>query len=438
MIKQKNPELIQMGYQENVTFSDGFSQFSSYLAKFSFFIYIFFLIFGISMPFQEKVTTAADFTTSDPVNQFVISGLYLISFISLIPKRHLIFKFIRTEKFFSLFLLWALLSVFWSVDPFVSFKRYVRFFGMAIIFLSVLLHLRSADESLAYFKTILIIYIPLTFLSILLIPGATDLTSSAWRGLARQKNGLGQVSLISLMIWSQVGSSANLKKKMAHVMFWVLSCILLIGSRSITALLTGVILGSFAVLFFTDKKFFRPVIGKFGSILFICLFIVGVSAVTYFALDYIPVLLDTFGKDSTFSGRLDLWEMVFEETRKHLLIGSGFGGFWVTEATMAGGFYEGFEWLPRSAHSGYLDVMNETGVIGLFILAFMIISYFVNLAKLGKPHYWKFFIIAALILNITESSLCRPRNLTGDLFIFAYLVLFIDIVKNRYNFSNTT
>ena len=114
MIKQKNPELIQMGYQENVTFSDGFSQFSSYLAKFSFFIYIFFLIFGISMPFQEKVTTAADFTTSDPVNQFVISGLYLISFISLIPKRHLIFKFIRTEKFFSLFLLWAFLSVFWS------------------------------------------------------------------------------------------------------------------------------------------------------------------------------------------------------------------------------------------------------------------------------------------------------------------------------------
>jgi O-antigen ligase len=437
MVKQNNPELIHMDYRENVASSDEFNRFSSYLAKFSFFMYLFFLFFGISMPFQERATTTADFSTSNPVNQFVISVLYLISFVSLIPKRGLVVKFIKTEKLFSLFLLWALFSVFWSEYPFVSFKRYVRFFGMAIIFLSVLLQMRSTDESLTYIKTILIIYIPLTFLSILLIPGATDLKSSAWRGLALTKNGLGQVSLISLIVWSQVGSSANLKKRMVHFLFWMLSCILLIGSKSITALLTGVILVSFAGLFFADKKFLRPVIGKFGSILFLSLLIVGVAAGTYFAREYIPVLLDTFGKDSTLTGRLDLWDMVFQEARKHLITGSGYGGFWVTETTMAGSFYEGFEWLPRSAHSGYLDVMNETGVIGLLILVFMIISYFVNLAKFGKSHYWKFFIIAALILNITESSLVRPRNLSGDLFIFAYLVLFVEIVKKRYNYSDT-
>jgi len=158
----------------------------------------------------------------------------------------------------------------------------------------------------------------------------------------------------------------------------------------------------------------------------------------FFALDYIPDWLGTFGKDSTLTGRLDLWTMVFGETKKHLLTGSGFGGFWVTASTMTDSFYEGFQWLPKSAHSGYLDIMNETGVIGLFIFVLMIIFYFVNLSKLGKSLYWIFFIIAALIINITESSLFRPRNLSGDLFFFAYLVLFVDILKTRYNFSNTT
>jgi len=105
MMKQTNPELIHMDYRDDVASSDEFARFSSYLAKFSFFMYLFFLFFGISMPFQEKVTSAADFSTSNPVNQFVISVLYLISFVSLIPKRRLIFQFIKTEKLFSLFLL---------------------------------------------------------------------------------------------------------------------------------------------------------------------------------------------------------------------------------------------------------------------------------------------------------------------------------------------
>ena len=72
-----------MDYLDNTTSVDNPTLLSSYLAKFSFLIYLFFMFFGTYMPFREKVIDPADISTSNPVNQFVLSSLYLISFIAL-------------------------------------------------------------------------------------------------------------------------------------------------------------------------------------------------------------------------------------------------------------------------------------------------------------------------------------------------------------------
>jgi O-antigen ligase len=91
--------------------------------------------------------------------------------------------------------------------------------------------------------------------------------------------------------------------------------------------------------------------------------------------------------------------------------------------------YKEFPWFPNQAHLGYLDIFNETGLIGLLLFVFMVFSYFLNLLKVGKAHFWKWFVICVLLLNFSESTFITPHKLTGVLFIYSYLALFTDYLK---------
>ncbi len=41
-------------------------------------------------------------------------------------------------------------------------------------------------------------------------------------------------------------------------------------------------------------------------------------------------------------------------------------------------------------------------------------------------------MIAILILNLQESTIFFPKILTGELFIFSYLVLYADLFRQNY------
>ena len=80
-------------------------------------------------------------------------------------------------------------------------------------------------------------------------------------------------------------------------------------------------------------------------------------------------------------------------------------------------------WQINHAHEGYLDILNETGIIGLSIFLMMMIFYFKNLSSLGKLYHWSWIVIGVLILNFMESNLFSD-NVCGCLFLFSYLSLF--------------
>jgi O-antigen ligase len=424
-----------MEYSEDISV-DRFYAFASFLAKFSFFVYIFLLIFGTRIPFQDYLSTGElrrveDIGTSNIVNQIVFSSLYILSLIGLIATRKQVLLFIKNEKILSLFLLWALLSVLWSAFPLVSFKRWVRLFGGVIILVSALMHFDSTEEVLKYFKVILVSYILITFLAILFIPAATDYRFPAWRGISVHKNHLGQISLISLILWSIELVNTGFAKRAIAVIFWCLSFVLLIGSKSTTAILAGAILLCTLGSFYITKKVFQPVVGKFISYLFLISFVGCSLIIAFLGWEQIESLVSLFGKDLTFTGRTYLWVEIFKETKDHLLLGFGYGGFWIPMTPIMDQLYDEFTWFPNQAHSGYLDVLNETGVVGLTLLTLMIVVYFSNVGKLNVlSSNLKWFVIAALILNITESSFFLPGVITWDLFLLSYLAFHTEFLKS--------
>ncbi len=402
----------------------------SFLARVSLFIYLFFAVFGTSPPFRPEISEAEAVGSSNLVNQVVLPFLYLLSAVGLIAGRRRVFRFIQKEKFLTLFLAWSFLSILWSDFPFVSFKRWLRTAGAAAIFLSALISFHTTEEWFKYIRLIFAVYLPVSLLSIAFVPEAIQWEFPAWRGLATHKNMLGQISLVSLLVWTFALSRHQGAGRHSAVLFWFMSGVLLLGSRSVTAIFSGFILGCLAFVGRINRTVLYPMIGRFFTAFLMTSFVIGFFAVFYIAGESIVNLLsDLFmivGKDVTFTGRSELWVSIFSIAREHLLIGCGFAGFWGVPHPMLFSLFDQYTWLPNEAHMGYLEILNETGLIGLCLFIGMVVHYFRTLFRVYPHHYSRWFILLALIINITESTLFRLNLLTGLMFTLGYIAFFVD------------
>ena len=149
-----------------------------------------------------------------------------------------------------------MLTVIWSDFSFVSFKRLFQFFTIITVCFAVLLHNNSLKNVITYFKVILSIYLFLSIISVLLIPEATDPSTNSWRGLTHTKNLLGQSSLIGTIFWFNIFLKEGFAGKIYSFLMLLISLILLIGSMSMTSLLTFIIILLFGILFVFERKLF--------------------------------------------------------------------------------------------------------------------------------------------------------------------------------------
>lgn len=410
---------------------DNTLKYLSYAAKISFVLYIFFVFFGTKFPFQERSLDVEDITGSNVFNQIIFSGLFLISFFTILFQWANFLSLIRREKFLTIFLLWCLISILWSDFPLVSFKRYFQFFSAFIIGAAALLYSDNVDENMKYFKYILAFFVIISIVSIFTIPGALD-DNGKWKGLASGKNALGQVALLSIISWSISFKQLNgFHKKMATSILIILSLILLIGSRSGTSMISFGIVLMILGLHQIDKIFYPIGTRKLFSTIFITFFLLTIFSVITLYPNIFNELPGIIGKDITFTGRTFLWNEIIVEVNEHLLLGCGFQGYWVITSPKILELYKLFVWIPNQAHNGYLDILNEIGLIGLTLFVLLVANYVRNFLKYQKPNQWTWFIIITLIINLQETTLIRPQHPTGVLFMFSYLVLFVDQLKQN-------
>ena len=403
-------------------------------AKISFCIYLFFMVFGTMMPFQASLQERAaqgEIGSSNILNQ-LLSLLFVVSFLSLWGKQQQIFDFVRKEKFLTLFLLWALLSVFWSNYSVVSLKRWITLFGEVVICLAAMLHVRWSEVALRYFRLILSIYLPLTILSVIFIPEAIQWEFPAWRGLAITKNNLGQVALFSIIIWFAI-IPYNRKKvvNIFHYLMLAFAIAAYLGARSTTSFLVGAFLLMIAGILYMARTSNMGVIARFYAITLVSSLICIAVIIMIWAPEIIASFLGLFGKDLTFTGRVELWQAVLRMTQEKLWMGWGLGGFWVMSGEHLIPMFQQFVWIPNQAHQGYIDILNQTGLVGLLLLLAMGVSYVANLSSLKKKNVWKWLFIGVLILNIQESVFFRPRHLGHFVFVFAYVAFYCDLIKEK-------
>jgi exopolysaccharide production protein ExoQ len=401
------------------------------IARFAFFLYLFFIFFGTALPFRPPVETIDEKGTSNVVNQIVFTSLFLLGAASLWARREDAAALLKKEKWLTIFLFWCFLSLFWSDYPFVSFKRLFQIYTTVIVILAALIWKGSSRELIDTFRVVVYLYIVASIASVLFVPGAMEPKMPAWRAFAPSKNHLGQATLIcTFLCCISLSAGGELKRKLTDIVMLGLSLILLFGAKSVTSTITLFLIFLLWGVLALNKRFQTLGVGNFF------LFFAGVAGVVFAVMmsrfpDEIQAFFQFFERDMTFTGRTSLWLAVFEYTKEHLFLGAGIGGFWVVENPAVLKIYQEYVWLPNQAHSGYVDILNETGLVGFMVFGAMVGSFFIRYFRSSLHHPWIWFFLVALITNFQESTIFRLNILTGVLFLFSYLALHYDLLRHE-------
>ncbi len=159
------------------------------------------------------------------------------------------------------------------------------------------------------------------------------------------------------------------------------SIILSVYSTEIMAIITLLVLVSITIVFLgfilkIETIFNQLNIGR-SFLVLIFFFILSFSVIfLIFSSEVFSLVPEYFGKDLTLSGRVPIWEYVWTEVQKQLLLGYGFATYWImghSRIDIFASHFEGFK--VNEAHNGYIEIMLQLGVVGFIFFLFPIIAY---------------------------------------------------------------
>jgi exopolysaccharide production protein ExoQ len=320
----------------------------------------------------------------------------------------------------------ALLSTAWSIQPMLTARRSVFLLGSTL--LGIYVGERFSTEQFARYLAQAVCIMMMAVL--LMYFAAPDLVvsyddyGSAWKGLSVTKNGFGGYMVISVAVL--------LLARFRHFqwlryLFLFTAAILLLLSHSATSLLACVLIVAAMPLWRLHR------LRGTGRLLLYATMPPAISAVIFLIWANSEVVFQVLGRDSTLTGRTDLWALVVPAIMHHPILGYGYGAFWSGMNGEPLDIFTALKWLPMEAHNGYLELCLDFGVLGLPVLFYVILRSFrmahhylkTNSGPLGlwPLTYFTFFILH----NVSESHLLETRSL--EFLMFAAITT--SLVLNR-------
>lgn len=305
-------------------------------------------------------------------------GLYSIIFCIIVSRlRYTLRNYIRVladifvkAPFFSLFLLLAALSVFWSNDISLTLKTVLVLLEVTI-FAIYFGKQYSWTELYRFWRWVNII---LVFICIF---HAVKENQSDWHGVLGHKNQFSFFMAQTAVLWLMNAFYAPQQRHMSFV-FVVVSFIALInGNSGASKVLTVVLISLWGYFGFVKKL---KVQWAFVSVILFMIVSICVTIVVTENLKFIVV--DTLNKDMTLTGRTDFWPIIVDKINQRPILGYGLSGFWQPwrGAGDPGGdiIVAKTQFQPAHSHNGFLDLGLELGWLGVALFA---CSFFNNVAK---------------------------------------------------------
>jgi exopolysaccharide production protein ExoQ len=330
-----------------------------------------------------------------------------------VPLARLIVRHINA--FFIAFLLLAGVSVLWSIDPEFTSRRVIR---LATIFLCtlafVLVPQRRIQDILRPMLTIMLVG---SIALVMLFPdlgiersGSYELVG-AWHGLSTQKNGLGSLAAIGMLLWLHA-CLARQARWPAILLGLGVSLLCLFFSRSSTSLLAAVCSAPLMIFLARGPQALRRYMPTLVGLLAMgsLLYSLAVLRLVPGSELLLRPLSTVTGKDPSFSGRTAVWDIMTEHIGLRPFLGSGYGAYWTGPVPGAPAYEHVMRlyFYPTEAHNGYLDIINDLGIVGGACLLGYLVAYLrqalrlLELERLQAALYLGLFF-EQLVANLSES-----------------------------------
>lgn len=341
-----------------------------------------------------------------------------------------------TNRYFLILLGFATISIVWSIDTGASTSRITHALTVVLDCLAVAVvgwHAMRVQQITRPILTLMLIG------SLVFGLGWPDLAITAptppdtygyWHGLTTQKNGLGSLASLGFVFWFH-GWAAKEVKWLPALVFGALSGALLYLSKSSTAMMATALVAMFLLMMLRSAGV--PALRRYMPYLvggFVCLTLAYSLAVLKVVpgLDVllVPIAVIT-GKDSTFTARTQIWELIRAHIQYSPIIGSGYGGYWAGPMPSSPSyiFLQVMYFYPSEAHNGYLDIINDLGYVGLLLLLGYLIGYIKQALRLLKVNYTQSALYLALIFQQLLTNLSETHWLfVGHDFIVLTMATF--------------
>lgn len=372
------------------------------------------ILYSVSKGLGFFLNIQTTIETGSPPDKYFQVLLSVLSTIIIIKRHFPVASAIKQNAIATIIIFYSLLSVVWTKEPGISFRRWGRE-AIALIIALLLSSEKSPIKTLtSAMRKAIYAALPLSLLLIKYFPkyGRSYGRWSGeemWEGIASQKNGLAILCAISIlfMIWSIAQNIKKWKRLSSKLPVFIdifmilLALYLMMGPRrtltySATSLLS-LIIGIITMLSY--KAFTKRGMGVEKQIMLIAIIIMAIGILMPFS-GKIPIkaLPKMINRGDTLTGRTEIWNALIPYAKKHILLGHGFGGFWTTSLRNQ---------ISSHAHNGYLDTILEIGVIGLalFILFILIIIKKSSVSpNKDASYFFMALIIMILSRNIAEST----------------------------------
>lgn len=362
---------------------------------------------------------------SSPIDQFVSLGLLALGLMTLIARKRKVGLLLRGSGPIVLFYSYAALSILWSDFPYFTFKHWIKAVEDVVI---VLIVWTDGDPVMAV-KRILtragFILIPLSLLFCKYYPNLGRSFNKDWEtiynGVADTKNSLGIICLIFGLasLWCFLGvygehkSRARGRHLLAHSIQLGIVIVLLGMSHSMTASVNLVLAGTVMILVKRRSG---------ANATRVHLIVAAVVCSALIPLFVAPSLVESLGRDATFSGRTVIWHILPTFVRFPWL-GAGYETFLSgprlvqLKAIIDKTFQE--------AHNGYLEVWLNLGWIGVWLFALLLLAGYRNAVAAYRrdPAVGSLrlaFFTAVIIEGLTEAPF-RMMSPTWFLLLWAMI-----------------
>lgn len=381
---------------------------------------------------RAPVGSPDQYLEGSPIDRTVYLALLVAGIVVLVGRQAAVLRILRMNWPLLLYILYCAVSIIWSDYPDIAFKRWIKSWGDYVMVLILLTDRNRLQAIKQVFARVGMVLLPLSILFIKYYPDLGRAYASHWEGtvffvgVAADKNMLGMCCMVFgfAAFWRILVALSGPRAKWGKLLFvhgilFFLASWLLLQSNSMTStacfVLVSALVGANTFFRFARKKWFVNV--GAAAIILLC------ASVLF--LNIGGGLLQSLGRNSTLTGRTDIWDAVLQVPINPVL-GAGFENFWMGERLKA-------LWtIPivngiNEAHNGYLETYLNLGWVGVTLLGLLILTGYRNILRMfsrdpeGARLRLGFFVIA-VVYNFTEAGI-RSTDLVWLAFLFATIAV---------------